>query len=183
MKDNDYEFLTIWRVAGTIAEVKAVLSDGRTLPQWWPSVYLSVVPRVDGDVDGVGSVTDLHTTGWLPYTLKWSLTITEPVTDRGFALSADGDLRGTGRWTFQQDGPEVEVTYLWHVSATKPLLRRLSWLLKPVFAANHHWAMARGQESLGLEMRRRRAGSELARADVPLPPGRTFSLLNRAFGV
>lgn len=181
-KDNDYEFLTVWRVAGTIAEVRAVLSDGRTLPQWWPSVYLSVVPRTEGDADGVGSVTDLHTTGWLPYTLKWSLTITEPITDKGFALSADGDLRGTGRWTFEQNGPEVEITYHWQVSATKPLLRRLSWLLKPVFAANHHWAMDRGQESLRLEMRRRRAGSELARADVPRPPGPTFSGLNRTFG-
>jgi hypothetical protein len=174
---SDYEFVTVWRVPGTIAEVTAVLSDGRTLPQWWPSVYLGVEPREDGDPENVGSVTDLHTKGWLPYTLRWSLTLTEPVTDTGFALSADGDLQGTGRWTFGQDGPEVVITYDWRVSAAKPLLRRLTWLLRPVFAANHRWAMARGEESLRLELRRRRAASEAQRDLVPAPPGPTFPWL------
>jgi hypothetical protein len=179
MTRSDYEFLTVWRVPGTIAEVRAVLSDGRTLPRWWPSVYLEVFPRVEGDADDVGSVTDLHTTGWLPYTLKWALTITEPFTDEGFALSAAGDLNGTGRWTFEQDGPEVVITYDWRVSAGKPLLRRFSWLLRPAFAANHRWAMARGEESLKLELRRNRATTEAQRAAVPPPPGPTFSRLVR----
>ena len=30
----------------------------------------------------------------------------------------------------------------------KPLLRYLSFLLKPFFRANHSWAMAKGRESL-----------------------------------
>jgi hypothetical protein len=174
MSTSDYRFVTVWRVPGAIAEVTAVLRDGSALPRWWPSVYLAVAPREDGDADGVGSVTDLHTTGWLPYTLRWALTITEPVTDTGFALSAAGDLNGTGRWTFEQDGPEVVITYDWRVSAGKPLLRRLGWLLRPAFEANHRWAMARGEESLKLELRRNRATSATERARVPPPPGPTF---------
>jgi hypothetical protein len=174
---SDYAFVTVWRVPGTLAEVRTVLSDGRALPRWWPSVYLSVVPRKAGDADGVGSLTDLHTKGWLPYTLKWSLTITEPITDTGFALSADGDLIGTGRWTFVQDGPEVVITYDWRVNVTKPLLRRLGRVLRPALAANHRWAMARGEESLRLELRRRRATRGAGLADVPAPPGPTFAWL------
>jgi hypothetical protein len=85
-----------------------------------------------------------------------------------------GDLDGTGRWTFAQDGPEAVVTYDWPVAATKPLLRRLTWLLRPVFAANHRWATARGEESLRLELRRRRATSEAQRPGVPPPPRPTF---------
>ena len=171
---SDYQFVTQWWVPGSIAEVKDVLSDGRALPSWWPAVYLRVTPRVEGRTDLVGSVTDLYTKGWLPYTLRWALTITEPVTDSGFALTADGDLIGTGRWTFRQQGPEVLITYDWRVHASKPLLRRLSWLLKPVFAANHRWAMSRGEESLRLELRRRRATTEAERADVASPPPPTF---------
>lgn len=174
---SDYEFVTVWRVPGTTAEVRQVLSDGRTLPRWWPSVYLEVEPRVEGDARQLGSVIDLHTKGWLPYTLRWTLTITEPITDTGFALSAAGDLNGTGVWTFEQDGPEVVITYVWKVSAAKPLLRRLSWLLRPVFAANHRWAMARGEESLRLELRRNRASTAEQRAAVPAPPGPTFRWL------
>ena len=170
----DYEFLTVWRVPGTIAEVRDVLGDATALPRWWPSVYLAVRPVHEGGPDAVGREVDLHTKGWLPYTLGWTLRITEPMTDQGFALEATGDLVGFGRWTFAQDGPEVVVTYDWRVRAAKPLLQRLSWLLKPGFAANHRWAMARGEESLRLEVRRRRAPSEAARAAIPAPPPTTF---------
>ena len=54
----------------------------------------------------MGRVVGLHTKGWLPYTLRWDLTITEPITDQGFALAAAGDLAGTGRWAFEQNGPK-----------------------------------------------------------------------------
>ena len=171
---DQYHFVTVWRVAGSIAEVRAVLSDSDALPRWWPSVYLSVVQTAPGDDAGVGRTVDLHTTGRLPYTLRWTLEITETMTDAGFALRATGDLAGTGRWTFRQDGPEVEITYDWRVTATKPLLARLGWLLRPAFETNHRWAMDRGEESLALELRRRRAADEAARAAVPAPPGPTF---------
>jgi hypothetical protein len=165
-----YRFVTVWRVPGTIAEVKAVLGDSSSLTRWWPSVYLDVVPRADGGPDGVGRTVDVFTTGRLPYTLRWRLRITEPMSDAGFALAATGDLQGTGRWTFVQEGPEVVITYDWQVAAAKPLLRRLSWLLRPAFAANHRWAMDRGEESLALELRRRRNPA----AQVPPPPGPIF---------
>jgi hypothetical protein len=169
-RDPAYSFVTVWRVPGTIAEVKAVLSDSAALPRWWPAVYLDVVPVAVGRPDGVGRTVEVFTKGWLPYTLRWTLCITETMTDAGFALAATGDFEGTGRWTFAQDGPEAVLSYDWRVVATKPLLARLSWLLRPVFAANHHWAMARGEESLALELRRRRNPG----AAVPPPPGPTF---------
>ncbi len=175
---SDYHFFTEWRVAGTLDEVKAVLGDGLSLTRWWPSVYLEVTQVADGDADGVGRALDLHTKGWMPYTLRWTLTITEPMTDTGFALEATGDLAGTGRWTFRPDGPEVVITYDWRVHATKPLLRRLSWLLRPAFSANHHWAMRKGEESLRLELRRRRATHDSV-SSMPAPPPPTFTRLRR----
>jgi hypothetical protein len=173
--DPTYRFRTVWRLRATIAEVQAVLSDAAGLPRWWPAVYLDVVPVADGRADGVGRTVEVVTKGWLPYTLRWTLRITETMTDAGFALAASGDLVGAGRWTFAQDGPEVVVTYDWQVTAAKPLLARLSWLLRPAFAANHRWAMARGEESLALELRRRRDPA----AEVPPPPGPTFRLRAR----
>jgi len=179
---GDYEFLTEWRVAATIDEVKDILGNGLTLPEWWPSVYLAVDEIERGGPGGADAIVDLHTKGWLPYTLHWRLHITEPLTDTGFALRATGDLEGTGVWTFAQDGPEVVITYHWRLHATKPLLRRLGWLLKPAFAANHKWAMARGEESLKLELRRRRRRAENGQSGTPIPPPppATFGRLMRA---
>ncbi len=82
-------------------------------------------------------------------------------------------------WTFAQEGPEVVITYDWRIEATKPLLRRLAFVLKPAFAANHKWAMAKGKESLELEMRRRRATSDEERAAIPPPPPATFRRILR----
>jgi hypothetical protein len=176
---RDYHFFTVWRVAGTVDEVKAVLGDDdpSVLPRWWPSVYLSVTEVQTGSAGGVGRVLDLHTKGWLPYTLRWKLRVTEPLSDEGYALEASGDLEGTGRWTFRQDGPEVEITYDWQVHAAKPLLRRMSWLLRPAFSANHRWAMKRGEESLRLELRRRRQPAGGSQDSVPSPPQPTFKWL------
>jgi len=177
---SHYQFLTEWRLAGSVAEVQDVLGDAEALPRWWPSVYLAIRPVADGAPDGAGRQVDVHTKGFLPYTLRWRLLITEPITDAGFALEARGDLEGTGRWTFAQDGPEAVVTYDWRISATKPILQKLTWLLRPAFAANHVWAMRRGEESLRLEMRRRRALTGAERAKVPPPPPATFRWMLRS---
>lgn len=172
-KSSDYEMQTTWRVPGTAADVKEILGGPR-LDSWWPAVYLDVQVIREAGPDGVGRAVALYTKGWLPYTLRWTMTVSEPITEKGFALTAEGDLNGTGRWTFEPDGPEVVITFDWRVSTAKPLLRRLNWLFRPLFAANHRWAMAAGEESLKLELRRRRAAGKADRTTVPPPPGPTF---------
>jgi hypothetical protein len=171
MASNEYVFVTRWRVEGTVEEVAAVLADTEGLRRWWPAVYLDVREVAPGDERGVGREVALHTRGWLPYTLRWNFRVSDVYYPHGFGIEASGDFVGTGRWTLAQDGPWVEVTYDWRIRAEKPLLRRLSWVLKPLFSANHRWAMARGEESLKLELARRRAATPQARAAVPPPPG------------
>ncbi|MGE3271935.1 MAG: hypothetical protein AB7P40_24485 [Chloroflexota bacterium] len=68
----------------------------------------------------------------------------------------DGDSVGRGEWTLRQDGPTADIVYDWQIRADKPLLKWFSPILKPIFSANHRWAMARGEESLVRELERRR---------------------------
>lgn len=174
MPSNDYQFITRWRVESTVNEVADILKGASDLPRWWPSVYLDVRELEPGDKDGVGKVVSLYTKGWLPYTLRWQFRVTESRYPYGFSLEAWGDFEGWGVWTFEQDGPFVNIIYDWKISANKPLLNALSFLLKPVFSANHRWAMARGEESLRLEIARRKARSAEEAALIPPPPGPTF---------
>lgn len=154
MSIKDYHFVTHWRIEGTVEEVADILQNPLDLPRWWPSVYLDVVELKEGDENGVGGEYDLHTKGWLPYTLRWQFTVTEVNAPNGFTLKARGDFIGKGVWTLKQDGDYVEAKYDWRISAEKPLLRLFSPVFKPVFSANHHWAMHQGEESLKAELER-----------------------------
>lgn len=173
MPGNDYHFITRWQVPGTVKEVVDVLGDAGDLVRWWPSVYLDVKVLEPGDENGLGKVVSLYTKGWLPYTLRWQFRVTE-VTQTGYTITAWGDFDGRGIWTFEQDGPTAIATYDWKISAEKPLLRYFSFIMKPIFSANHRWAMAMGEKSLLLELARRRAATPDERARVPAPPQPTL---------
>jgi hypothetical protein len=169
--NNDYHFVSQWHVPGTCGEVADILGDPLELPRWWPSVYLDVRQLAPPGARGVGRRVALVTKGWLPYTIRWAFEVVESNYPHGFTIHAQGDFEGEGVWTFVQDGEMVDVAYDWRIRAEKPLLRRLSPLLRPVFEANHRWAMSQGDTSLRLELARRRATSEATRAGVPPPPG------------
>jgi hypothetical protein len=172
---NQYHFVTDWQIPGDIDTVADVLSDAEGFARWWPSVYLRVRELEPGDANSIGKVIDLYTKGWLPYTLRWQARVTSNQHPYGFSLTATGDFVGTGVWTLRQEGDSVHVTYDWRVEAARPLLRHLSPLLRPIFSANHRWAMAKGEESLILEMRRRGAASPEERARIPAPPPATWA--------
>ena len=175
MASDEYHFVTRWQVEGSIQEVSDILEDVDSLVRWWPSVYLYVKTLEPGDEINLGKVVGLYTKGWLPYTLRWQFRVTESNAPYGFALTASGDFDGEGVWTLEQAGPVGNVTYDWKIRAGKPLLRSLSFLLKPVFSANHRWAMAKGEDGLKLELARRRAPTQEESAGIPDPPGPTFS--------
>ena len=166
MAANSYVFQTVWHFKATVAEVAAILEDVDRLSDWWPSVYLSVRVLEEGQKGGVGKRVALFTKGWLPYTLRWNFTVVESNSPYGFKIRADGDFVGEGVWTLKEnEGVQTEVVFDWTINADKPLLRAFSFALKPVFSANHRWAMDQGEKSMELELRRRRGERE-----VPLPP-------------
>lgn len=177
MSTNDYQFVTHWRMKASLEEINAILGDALSLSRWWPAVYLDIKEIAPGRSDGVGRVISLYTKGWLPYTLKWQFRVTEVRYPYGFSLEARGDFVGRGVWTFAQDGEYVNIQYDWRIVAEKPVLKYLSFIMKPIFSANHIWAMARGEESLRLELQLRRAQTPAERRAIPAPPSPTFQAL------
>src|SRR5262249_30914797 len=157
MSSSQYRFVTHWRLEGTPEEVFRILDEPAAFVRWWPAVWLRAEVLDPGDVQGIGKTIRYLSKGWLPYLLRWTGRTSEKEFPRRIVLHASGDFEGEGRWSFRADGPYVDAEYVWTIAANKPLLRYLSFLLRPVFAANHQWAMARGEESLRLELARRRA--------------------------
>jgi hypothetical protein len=166
-----------WTVEATVEEVADILRDVERLPDWWGAVYLSVEIVDPGVEEGIGRVVAFHSRGWLPYTLRWHGRVVQANRPHGWTIEATGDLVGRGVWTLAQHGAVAHITYDWRVLVEKPLLRLLALVLRPIYAANHRWAMARGQEGLRAEVARRRIGgpgADLA-AESGLPPCQRLS--------
>ena len=155
-RSTRFRLTSDWRVDGTIEAVAEVLGDVERLPDWWGDVYLSVEVLAEGDADGLGRRVAFHSKGWLPYTLEWTGEVVAADPPHGWTIEATGDLVGCGQWTLRQKGPLAEVGYVWEVEITQAWMRVLAPILKPVFAANHRWAMARGEAGLKRELARRR---------------------------
>jgi hypothetical protein len=149
---NDYVFLTHWRVKGTPENAYEVLTDVPGYLRWWPDVYLAATPLTSAGKDGLGQSYRLVTRGKLPYRLRWNARIVQTRRPHGFTIEATGDFVGRGIWTFTERANDLKISFDWRLRAEKPLLRYLSFLLKPLFHWNHRWAMARGEEGLRREL-------------------------------
>ena len=152
---NEYHFITHWRFEGTVADVYELIGNPFGYTRWWPTVYLDVQELEQGDANGIGRRFRFHTKGWLPYKLRWESRVTEIERPNRLVIRATGDFDGRGIWTLQQQGGAVAVEFDWKLSAEKPLIRYLSFLFKPLFSANHRWAMALGEKGLAQELVRR----------------------------
>jgi hypothetical protein len=156
---SSFNLVTHWLVVAGIDEVSAILAEPERLPEWWPEVYLDVRVLDPGGAGGLGRTVAFHTRGWLPYTLRWQGTIVESRRPHGWTVAATGDLSGRGVWTLEQQGELAAVTYDWRIDVEKPALEPLTPILRPLYAWNHRWAMARGLEGLQRELARRRGGT------------------------
>ena len=156
MTAHAFHIITSWRVPATMDEVATILTDATSVPHWWPEVYLSATVTAPGDLRNIGRKVAFESKGKLPYHIHWTAELTAADLPQTWEIAATGDLTGRGIWTLRQDGDVTVADYDWQVRADRPLFRILAPLLAPVFAWNHRWAMARGEEGLRREVLRRR---------------------------
>jgi len=174
---------TRWRIGGRPAEIYDVIADADALSRWWPAVHLEARLLERGAPDGTGLTVEARSRGWLPLTQRWRYRVTEAARPARLAVAVGGDLEGTAVWTLSQtaaDGPYVDVRFELTVRPRRPLAGALWLLLRPLVVANLRWAMARGELSLLIELRRRRAVTGHERDMVPLPPGPPLAPSRRA---
>jgi hypothetical protein len=157
---NYFELSSVWTLDGSLAEVGALVAEAIADPsvteRIWPGVFLCSQARRPGAGAGPGRPVQLCTRGRLPYTLTWEVVMTEACHLQRYVQVATGDFAGIAIWTLETTTAGVRVRLDWRLRVDKPVLRRLVFLLKPLLAWNHRWAMARGQKCLDRELQRRR---------------------------
>jgi hypothetical protein len=157
-----YEFR--WRVSAHVDEVAAVLAELAEFARWWPAGWSEAVEAAPGAASGVGRIVSVRTRGASPLTLDWSARCVASGGD-AWAWDLFGDLEGTLHIRAVADGEGARVTFAWHVALEKPATRGVP-LAQRALATDLAWMMARGEESLRLELARR-ASHEVEGA----PPG------------
>jgi hypothetical protein len=145
---SEYKFVSVWTIEAVLPRVWAAIKDPMHWPEWWKGV-ISVRELVPGDSRGLGSV---HRSVWksvLPYRLEFDSEVVRTVENELIEAKAFGELEGVGLWQFRPvGGGRTRVQYDWKVRATKPWMRFLSPVARPVFRWNHDVIMRWGETGL-----------------------------------
>ncbi len=136
---NDYRFRDLWSVRATTARVFDALVDLANYPSWWPDIR--EVTQVDDDT------AEVICRSVLPYALTFRLHRAVQDLDNGLVrVDMTGDLEGYVQGVIVEHraaGALLAISQ--RVVVTKPLLRALAPVARPLFRANHALMMWRGQ--------------------------------------
>jgi uncharacterized protein YndB with AHSA1/START domain len=165
-----YRFVDTWHVPAAAEDVYDLLSRPRDYPRWWGDAFLE--GEGDAGPASPGKRARLVTRGRLPYRLRWELVCVEATAPHRLVSRVHGDFEGAGTWTIEDEGGGTRATLVWEVDVRKPLVRRTTVLLRPLFAWNHGWAMRRGRARItGLLAEQGAAGAAGASAPEGVEAG------------
>jgi Polyketide cyclase / dehydrase and lipid transport len=138
---NRYTFRSVWRLQAKPDHVFEVLADLENYPSWWPEVRRA--DRLDD------STANLTVRSLLPYDLEFTSIQTRRDHFAGILeASMQGDLEGFSRWALTAAGDSCTAVFEEEVIARKALLRRLGFVARPAFTANHRLMMRHGRDGL-----------------------------------
>ncbi|GAB3582712.1 SRPBCC family protein [Amycolatopsis endophytica] len=145
MRVNAYRFRDTWLLSAPVRSVYDAVVDLAAYPRWWPDVI--EVSRVDEDT------AELVCRAALPYalTIRMRRAEEDPRTGR-MRVHLTGDLEGSLAATAVPLPGATRLEITQQVIATKPLLRLLSPVARPVFRANHAVMMRRGRRGLAAHL-------------------------------
>jgi hypothetical protein len=142
-----FHLSTQWSLAAAPAAVWDALARPETWPSWWRAVERVEVIE-PGDPDGIGAYRRLTWRTALPYRVTFNMRTMRVEKLALIEGRADGELAGTGRWTLAPAGAGTDVRYDWIVEVTKPRMRLIGPVARPVFAWNHDVVMDWGRQGL-----------------------------------
>jgi hypothetical protein len=136
---NHYRFRSLWSVRATTTRVFDALVDLANYPAWWPDIR--AVQQIDDDT------AEVTCRSVLPYALTFRLHRAVQDSARGrMRVDMTGDLEGYVQGVVTERQPEGALLAIsQRVVVTKPLLRALAPVGRPLFRANHALMMRRGQ--------------------------------------
>jgi Polyketide cyclase / dehydrase and lipid transport len=157
---HDYHFFDRWYIPAPRETVWKTITETESYTTWWGTVYDHIRKISNGLPSGVGAKNEVTVHGPLPYKLTFVVEATKIEELSRLEVRAKGDLNGHGIWQLRSVEGGTEVTYDWRPSASFPLIRTLSPVLKPLFRWNHDWCMGQGEKGLIRYVTQKQVGLE-----------------------
>lgn len=152
MATNYYVFVDKFTVPCDVETAYQYIHKIEEYPRWWAKVYKKIAKIKDAPAGMPGAKYEITVGGFLPY----SLTIENEVTcidkPHRIEFAAEGDLSGKGIWLFHRVEEGTEIIFDWQVAANKPLVKWFSFLLKPLFRANHGYCVRQARQGMHKEL-------------------------------
>ena len=146
-----YSFATRWQTPAPMERVLDVLKEVDRWPAWWRGVR-SVERIAQGGADGIGATHRFVFRGRLPYSLAFSMRVTDVTAPSRLAGEATGELVGTGVWTLREVEGVTHIRYDWNVRTTRRWMNLLAPIARPLFARNHDIIMEWGRIGLATQL-------------------------------
>lgn len=142
-----YSFTTYWEIRAPLEQVWEQIDQGEDWHRWWKSVAGTKL-LFEGEKGGTNKVIRYKWKSFLPFTLSINFRVTKREIYKRIEGESDGDLVGTGIWTFEEHNGITRVQYNWEVESTKKIINLLSPVFKKFFVYNHNVIMHRGAKGL-----------------------------------
>lgn len=130
-----YSFVTTFTLSCDIKTIWKVLLEYPRWPSWWKGIR-----EMHMDESITPPSLDVRL-GFSFYNLKIKMTPLKIDPGKELTLLAEGDLKGTGRFTFEQTENHTTVTFYWDVMTTKLWMNMLAPIAKPFFTFSHNLVM------------------------------------------
>jgi len=148
----EYKFITCWHIHAPLPQVWELIKDIRRWHEWWRGV-LEVHEIRKGNEDDIGTCFGHTWRSYLPYKLQFETEISKVLPYECIEAIVSGELKGTGRWKFENGKKNQTIVYYhWNVMTTKPWMNLTAPLLKGVFRSNHNAVMRWGGKGIAKKL-------------------------------
>lgn len=142
-----YHLVTRWQLNAPLEAVWDAIYNTEGWPSWWKGVVC--VETLDrGDANGLGARQRYIWKSTLPYRLTFVTLVTRVEPLHLLAGWVEGELEGSGCWSFSQEAGLTTVRFDWQVRTTQWWMNVLSPFAKPLFRWNHDAIMRAGGKGL-----------------------------------
>lgn len=149
-----YHFESQWHFNVPVKRVQEELENISNWPTWSSEIRSATIRSKGGEL-GIGSLADMEVKGPLPFTLKFTLEVTDYRPPASIAFTSRGHLIGGGQLVLTPSNDGTDVTFYWQVAMQNPVFNFLAKLgpFKAIMEKNHNWVMAKIYAGLNQRLR------------------------------